>query len=173
MIIDEASQILQTSLPQGLRLEIKRSFAHLQLKSACKAFIEANVIKTHNASAKTKLPAAIEGNLTFPLEPNLVAVLNAFVALQEARHEADYDLSSQWGRVGVLAHVANVETAFAGWHAVRKTPNASVFMSTLIPHPHFQTRPKVWVNRLFWLSNSAYFSTRGRSLCSGMLGMRS
>src|ERR1700733_895342 len=58
MIIDEASQILPTSLPQGLRLEIKRSFAHLQLKSACKAFIEANIIKTHNASAKTKLPAA-------------------------------------------------------------------------------------------------------------------
>ena len=39
--------------------------------------------------------------------------------------------------------------------------------------PSFQTRPKVRVKRLFWLSNSVYFLIRGRNLCSGMLGMSS
>jgi hypothetical protein len=132
MIIDEASNTLTTSLPNGLRLAIKRSFVHSQLKMTCKTFIEADIVKARNAAAKTKLPTAIEQNTIFPLEPNLVTVLNAFVALQEARHEADYDLSSQWVRLNVLTHVNNVENAFAAWQAVRKTPNAAVFMSTLI-----------------------------------------
>lgn len=81
MIIDKASNTLTTSLPSGLQLAIKRSIAHNQLKMMCKNFIEADIVKARNAAAKTKLPVAIEQNTIFPLEPNLVTVLNAFVAL--------------------------------------------------------------------------------------------
>ena len=39
--------------------------------------------------------------------------------------------------------------------------------------PHFQARPKVSENAAFWRRSSWYRSIRGRSLASGMLGMRS
>ena len=39
--------------------------------------------------------------------------------------------------------------------------------------PHFQARPKVSEKDAFWRRSSSYRSMRGRSLASGILGMRS
>ena len=41
-----------------------------------------------------------------------------------------------------------------------------------LTHPLIYASPKVSVKTLFWRSNSSYLATSGRSLCSGMLGMR-
>ena len=75
-----------------------------------------------------KIPATTRALLTVPFEPSLVLVLQAFVDLQEARHQADYDTGRRWNRVDVLRHVEKTREAFAGWADVRKTPNASVLL---------------------------------------------
>ena len=131
LMMEDAANALAPPLPQGLRSEIKRSFAHSQIKTACKEFLEANTIKSKNIAGKTKLPAALEALIAFPLDINLVTVLDAFIALQEARHEADYNLSYQWIRLDVLANLNLAEQAFSAWPVVRGTPNAAVFISNL------------------------------------------
>ena len=49
------------------------------------------------------------------------------------------------------------------------------FKRFLLPQvsPHFQARPKVSEKAAFWRRSSSYRSISGRSLASGMLGMRS
>ena len=74
--------------------------------------------------------------------------------------------------------VQNEEIAF--WKSMGRIAITGLFLLTSFviglypqPSPHFQTSPKVSVKALFWLNNSVYLAMRGRSLCSGMLGMRS
>jgi hypothetical protein len=89
------------------------------MSTVCKGFV-------------TNPPAPTRDLLTLPLEPALVAVLEAFVELQEARHQADYDPTMTWNRLGAASLVDTARTAFASWQTVRRTPNAVVFATALL-----------------------------------------
>jgi hypothetical protein len=67
----------------------------------------------------------------------MVAVLEAFVDLLEARHQADYDLGKQWIRLDILNHVQRAQHAFTEWAKVRRTPNAAVFLAALLLQKHW------------------------------------
>ena len=69
--------------------------------------------------------------IAFPLGAEFIFVLGAFIELQEARHKADYDLTEQWNRLEALTKVDLAARAFTKWAAVRRSPNAVVFMSCL------------------------------------------
>jgi hypothetical protein len=63
--------------------------------------------------------------------------MDAFVELQKARHEADYDTSSTWNRVDVLTKIRIVRGAFEAWGRVKGNPNSTVFRAALLLQKHW------------------------------------
>jgi hypothetical protein len=64
--------------------------------------------------------------------PELQAVAEAFVDLQEARQQADYDNSRTWKSTDVRAIVTNTQRAFANWAEVRTHPAANEYLLSLL-----------------------------------------
>jgi hypothetical protein len=120
LLATEGARQLAPPQPAALRVRIRRAFAHARMKDACRQF------RTPNP------PDSIKSVLALPLERDLILVASAFIALQEARHEADYDLGMTFNRIDVLQNVQRARTAFASWQAVRARPNAAVFLAALI-----------------------------------------
>jgi hypothetical protein len=133
LLSSDAARLLSPTAPSDLKIVIQRAFNHGDMSRACKSFMAANSAISAGRQAGA-LPAAVHGLLDFPLDSDLVDVLRAFVELQEARHEADYDLQRAWSRLDALARVEDARQAFAKWAAVRDTANASVLMSALLLH---------------------------------------
>jgi hypothetical protein len=69
------------------------------------------------------IPRATRELLTFPLYPALVSVFDAFVELQEIRHQADYNMGNKWTRLEAEDYVRLARAAFADWARVRTTSN--------------------------------------------------
>jgi hypothetical protein len=70
--------------------------------------------------------------LTNALQLELKQVARAFVELQDARHNADYDLAISFDRLDVLQKIAMAERAFSAWHSIRSEPNSFVFLAALL-----------------------------------------
>jgi len=99
----------------------------------------ARINRTHNHGemkkassmiANDKLPKAVQPSgrgYTTPLD--LKSVANAFVRLQQARHEADYDLSRTFRKQEALAFVKLARQAFEAWGRVRRTDDARVYLA--------------------------------------------
>ena len=81
----------------GLRQSFCRAFKHNDMRKAAQAF----------ADAKDKA-VKLSGGVAPQLE--LVGVPKAFVDLQQARHEADYDLSKRFTRTEVKDLIDQVTT---------------------------------------------------------------
>lgn len=131
LLIDEGARRFSASKPDGLRLRVRRAFDHGDMRNVCKSFLDGQKAILKNKDPGQPPPATRQ-LLTFPLEPVLVAVIQAFVDLREARDEADYDLGKQWNRLDVLAHVQVARQAFADWARIRTVPNATVFLAALL-----------------------------------------
>lgn len=71
---------------------------------------------------------------------DLSQVASTFVDLQQARHDADYDLSLKLNRSEVLLRVREVERAFASWKSVRGTDEAKVFLTSLLVDKQWRRR---------------------------------
>ena len=59
-------------------------------------------------------------------------VAREFVALQEARHEADYDLGVSLTRSEVRALVERVSTVFVTWDSVKQQDSTKLFLMSLL-----------------------------------------
>jgi hypothetical protein len=101
---------------------VRRAFNHRAMKDVCGEFARGTFSK---GSGTIHLVA-------LPLEAPLRDVAAAFVALQEARHNADYDVSSTLTKLDALQKIALARTAFTNWQAVRRLPNARVFLAALL-----------------------------------------
>jgi hypothetical protein len=66
-------------------------------------------------------------------------VAAAFVQLQEARHEADYDLGRRFSRSEVRDLIDAAERATAAWGRVRKTQQARVYLAALLVYDRVRT----------------------------------
>jgi hypothetical protein len=96
--------------------------SHAEMKKASSSF-------RYGAGSlpKTVLPYLPTG---VPVDLTLVAT--AFFQLQEARHEADYNLAPRYSREEAEQVVALAETAFAAWKRVRATPEARVYLLSIL-----------------------------------------
>lgn len=56
----------------------------------------------------------------------------AFVRLQEARHEADYDVTGTWTRAAALDFVLVARDGFDAWNRIQRTHEANVFALALL-----------------------------------------
>jgi len=133
LLIAEGARLLSPATPPGLKILVSRAFDHGQMRHVCSSFVQGNAGKPGNRS----IPLATQAVLRLPLDPGLVQVLESFVDLQEARHEADYDLAKVWTRLDTLNHVRTAEQAFNTWERVRDTSNASVFLAALLLQKHW------------------------------------
>ena len=90
------------------------------MKDVCKAWANGN------------LPSTVAHvNTTRPLT-QLVKVAEVFVRWQQKRHDADYDVSLSFNRLGALAEVSRAEQAFKLWETVRTDQQAMLFLSALL-----------------------------------------
>jgi len=78
------------------RHAVSRWYVHAEIKTVCQW--------TVRRAAGQSVPDSIAHLLDTP-PPDLVAVADAFLALQEARHEADYDHTADVSRRDARAHV--------------------------------------------------------------------
>src|SRR5579864_1275904 len=117
MLAAEGVRRFVPAQPTLLRAQVRRAYAHANMRNVCQRF-------SRLQPSDTLAPLLI-----LPIEPELVSVAEAFVALQQARHEADYDFAATFNRIDVLQRVQRARTAVASWHAIRSNPNATVFLA--------------------------------------------
>jgi len=99
------------------RAKLARAFEHGRMKQAS--------IKTRSAKFDGESALAVAG---------LKTVANAFIRLQEFRHEADYDDSLRLARTDVVSWIALASDAFASWSAIRNERIAQDYLLALLIH---------------------------------------
>jgi uncharacterized protein (UPF0332 family) len=113
----------------GLRQLVSRAYVHGDMYKAAKKF-ESGI-----GGLPGQVTAAFAG--TVPALPaEIERVAKAFVALQEARHEADYDVSKTFSRADAQRLVAQAEQAFKDWYTVNgmtaHTDMCELFLASLV-----------------------------------------
>jgi uncharacterized protein (UPF0332 family) len=77
-----------------------------------------------------KLPKAIQpAAVGYQTPPDLVTVAKMFVEMQQERHAADYDLTTNLGREAVLDLIVRTEEAFVRWENVKRSDDAKLYLS--------------------------------------------
>ena len=127
LLVDAASrEIVAGQGRDVLRQQVGRALGHADMKKACQA-----LVKWNPGASPQPLDQLIPGGP----DGRVVTVADAFVELQQARHEADYDLSRRFSRTDVLALVGVAEGAFSAFQTMRKADeNRRVFLMHLVFH---------------------------------------
>lgn len=105
---------------EKLRSSLRRAFVHTTMGEACREIVKQSGGKLKGALAGAQVPQPI------------VRVAQAFVDLQQARHDADYDLSHMFTRQEALDLIDLCDTAHDDWKASRKCVAADVLCAALI-----------------------------------------
>jgi hypothetical protein len=84
-------------------------------------------VKAGNKWVSGNIPKHWQPFLTTP-SPGIAAVATALRDLQEARHQADYDVAAKHYRTQVLALIRVAKDAFATWQRVKSTDEAALFL---------------------------------------------
>jgi uncharacterized protein (UPF0332 family) len=124
LLVADAARLLSPTQPPGLSLLVRRAISHGDMRNVCKGFVQANV-----AAGRGRLSDDVSDATRALLAVNVLA---AFVELQEARHQADYDPTKTWNRLGAETHVSAARNAFASWQAIRRSSNTAVFVAALL-----------------------------------------
>jgi uncharacterized protein (UPF0332 family) len=93
----------------GLRQLVSRAYLHGDMYKAAKTFVA-------GIGGLPKHVIAPFGGMVPPVPPEIIRVATAFVALQEARHEADYDLAKLIARDDARRLVSQADQAFTDWN---------------------------------------------------------
>jgi len=136
MLVAYGASLLAPARPLGLRSLVQRTFNHGDMRRVCNALLDGHKAALMNRSTGTQ-PIFSRQLITLPLDPGLFAVIKAFVDLQEARHEADYNLEKQWTRYDVEARIEIVRTAMGKWATTRRKPDSDVFLTALLLQKHW------------------------------------
>jgi hypothetical protein len=64
--------------------------------------------------------------------PTLQKIAKVLIAFQDAREEADYDLSRSLVRADVLAKVLSAHAALNDWSSVRRQPAGAAFLTAML-----------------------------------------
>lgn len=123
LFVDEATRLMlgPAQRRKPLRLAIRRAFVHKDMADAARGFASSNV------SAKIQPGLNDEG-----IQAQLRDAASAFVELQQARHEADYDVARSFTRSEAIDLVEQAEQAFVDWSSVRGTIQADAFLMSLL-----------------------------------------
>ncbi len=103
----------------ALRSRVARSFQHDKMKQVCQEYSEA---RPDNAGQLT-----LRSGVVIPVQ--LHDLGTAFVLLQNARHQADYDTGTTLTHEEADIQVVTAEAAFLDWDAIQAHPAAAVFLT--------------------------------------------
>jgi hypothetical protein len=103
-----------------LRSRVGRSFDHARMRQVCEDYSGATVV----AGVLTVRPGV-------GMAPQLRDIGTAFVDLQQARHDADYDTATPLGHLNADLKVMTAEAAFLDWTACQADPSSGVFLTDL------------------------------------------
>lgn len=121
LVFEATGRFVSGSNRQALRSALGRFFSHGEMKNACAKF------------AKGELPPALQASLGgTTLQAELKAVAAAFVELQQARHDADYNTEHRFTRPEVADLMDLTDQSFADWNTVRATVQGDVFLVALL-----------------------------------------
>jgi len=129
-LITESLEVVATGSDQRVKHQLRRAFAHKDMKGVCKEY----------AVATGHPPAQINKNLNklfdTALQPQIKNIAKVFCELQEARHSADYDLNDKFHRTHVKTLITRVADAMnVDWPALAANPaakrNRDVFLTDL------------------------------------------
>lgn len=128
-LVEAASQDLVTGRDcENLRHKVRRAFQHKEMKDVCQAL----------AKWQPKQPPTRLADLFLqPPTPDIQAVASAFVELQQARHDADYDAQYRFSRDDVLTLL---ETADQAYKTFKNMPRHHQERRTFLIALAFQTR---------------------------------
>ena len=122
LLVDEATNRMLPGVDRAsLRGCLARAFHHSDMKRVAQQFSSGGVS-----------PRLAAGLNNLELQPDLIGVAAAFVDLQQARHEADYDTARRFTRKEVLDLVDRTEQAFRDWNCVRRSAQADTFLAGLL-----------------------------------------
>jgi uncharacterized protein (UPF0332 family) len=116
LLVQEAAQGWSGS--SSARLGLERRFEHKTMKDASNSILQG---KWRGWS--TPSPAV-------PIYLEHVAA--AFVELQDARHQADYDNTKTWSSAEARVLVGDVRDAFDSWAKIRNHPAANEYLLSLL-----------------------------------------
>ncbi len=119
LLIFEASKMLVND--ESLRLLVSRAFVHGEMQRCSKSFAAGNIPQKFD-------PIVAQAAITQQLKD----VAQTFVSLQQARHDADYNLARRFKRREATALVEQAERAFANWQACRDDPCSRLYLSCLL-----------------------------------------
>lgn len=124
LLVDDATRLMLSGHGRApLRDSLARAFNHSSMKDAAAAL-------ARNPTAP-RLAAGLNGE---PVQDPLVDVANAFIELQEARHDADYNRARRFTRQETLDLVDQADQAFRDWNQVRGTLQADTFLTGLLAY---------------------------------------
>lgn len=111
----------------GVRQLVSRAYSHGDMQQAAKGF-QSQVLPAKLSAPFGAVPPVVP--------PEITNVAKVFVTLQEARHEADYNLSRRFTRAEAQQLVSRADQAFADWRAVTANPAHSevrdLFLAALL-----------------------------------------
>lgn len=122
-LIDASSRfVVRSANREALRFAATRAFDHGEMKKAASSF------------ASGTLPTLLQPTVPTPpgVPPELKRLAHAFIELQQARHEADYDLTRAFTRRDALDFVDRAGQAFSDWETVDGSPAGDAFMVALL-----------------------------------------
>jgi hypothetical protein len=91
--------------PMPSRNGLRRSFGHKGLKDISKSF----------AAGQPDIPEPLKSTKAPAVHDYLRQFARAFISLQDARHEADYNLPRRFARTEALDHLATARDAISAW----------------------------------------------------------
>ncbi len=123
LLVDEATRFMVSgSGRDSLRDGLARTFRHSEMKKIAVAL-----------QSNRALPAKLTPGLSHQqVQQPLIDVAAAFVQLQEARHNADYNRAFRFTRNNALDLADLAEQAFQNWKQVRGAPSAETFLIGLL-----------------------------------------
>jgi hypothetical protein len=105
----------------SIRSRVARTFDHKLMKLVCQEYVKLKP----DSTGKYTLPSGHD----VPAE--IVNLASTFVALQEARHQADYNTGTPVTHLQAETEVGRVEQSFADWHLVQAHPATDTFLAEL------------------------------------------
>ena len=130
LLVEQAAKHAASGAPLPVQMQIRRSLQHKEMRKACEAFARAGRSK----------PSTLEHLLERPVEDNLTYVADTFIRMQDARHTADYDLSSDVTLTEAESLLHSVGFYFMFWQDLHERPNARTFLAALLFHERWTRR---------------------------------
>jgi hypothetical protein len=119
LLVGEATNRLVGVL--SVRTRFSRAFDHGDMKQASRAF---------GGSPTPQQLATLTNGSPIPAELRDFAL--AFIQLQDARHEADYDVGKTFTRQDVNGLIARARQSVQWWQAVRTQPVVHFYLAALL-----------------------------------------